>query len=170
MEWFAVQTKPRAEFAATRVLKAIGLEVFFPWCEVFKNRRRAGGGVVSECVKTPHFPRYLFVRARWDQLHLVRLSLSVSRIVSFDGAPIPIPSGIMDILTAGADDNGKIGQKDEVSRKRFKAASKVNIKEGPFAGFAATVVKDSGKTDIRLLLDIFGRSTEITVPVAVIAA
>jgi transcriptional antiterminator NusG len=51
-----------------------------------------------------------------------------------------------------------------------KAGDRVKTTDGPFAGFVATVVTPNGKGkgDVVISVDIFGRETPVTVPLAML--
>jgi transcription antitermination factor NusG len=83
--WYAVYTKPNAEYRVARLLQLKGLEVFLPEIPSWKPRR----GHRTE----PLFPSYVFVRADWSAVPptTVEWTPGVRRLVAAPPAPRPRP-------------------------------------------------------------------------------
>lgn len=56
----------------------------------------------------PLFPSYIFISLNQLELGLQSLDITsgISRFVTFNGRPDPLPRGIMEVLIAMTDDNG----------------------------------------------------------------
>jgi transcription antitermination factor NusG len=162
--WFAIMAHPRREQDASREVKSLGLVTFYPWIRVRKNRRQ-GKQVVTQWLAEPYYPRYLFADCLLDDVHRVNDIRYVSRVVSFGGKPASIPAPVMSVIMAGANSEGLMGSKDQVSRARFEAAEKVSfVSESPLRDVIARILKDDGGTDVQVLVMMMGSEREMTVP------
>lgn len=168
--WYAVYTKPTQEQKACDSLRAFGFEIFYPRLKVRKIRKRQGKPITLWVIR-PYFPRYLFVNTTKQQLSLVRRCRFVSAIVAFGEHPTAIPALVMDVLKAGADEDGLMGSKDQVARARFKAMQSIKFNENsPLRDTLAKVSQDDGGDTIRVLLNLLGSEREIIVPANIVEA
>ena len=119
-------------------------------------------------VQRAYYPGYMFVRFddhEFSQLfRFLKLGAfkSFRGLVSFNGWATPIADDVMQVLIAGADENGLMGSKEEVSQARFKAMQSVRFIDGPLLGLIAQVIKDKGNNEVKLLLELFGSKREIS--------
>src|SRR5262245_61721188 len=118
MDWYAIQTKSGAEWAAVRTLNTLDLEVFLPLA-----RRR-----LSRCLR-PLFPGYCFARfAPPVHLHAVRYSRGVLRVVGARETPWPVADGLVAEIRGRLDDDGAV----TLERRQFHCGDKVRVCRGPF--------------------------------------
>lgn len=146
--WFVVQTRPNREFGATHQLECQGFEVFLP--VIWKTVRHARQ---FRKVKSPFFPRYLFVRLdvarqRWRS---VNGTFGVIGLIMEGDRPRPVPEGVVEVLRENADAGGLIS----VSRS-LERGDVVRVLDGPFAGRMAELVEIDERGRVRVLLDILG--------------
>lgn len=154
--WYVARCRAGQEARIAEELTLEGVEVWAPMKEV-RRKKRFGEGVVVYSV--PVFHSYVFVRLYPDAEAWVG-ALMASRLLCFvgkDGVPVPIATTMINALKLNA---FKRPKKDE--DLPFKVAESVRVKDGPFAGFVATVKALMGKhwrADVEV--DIFGRMTHV---------
>ena len=95
-QWYLIQFKPNSHRLAERNLLRQGFETFLP---MQKITRRKVSRFVSDL--KPLFPGYMFVSVNSDLApwRTINNTIGVSKIVSFEGKPKPLPlkliSGLM---------------------------------------------------------------------------
>lgn len=154
VRFYAVQTKPRMERRARFELEALGLEVYLPvevtWRKVpAKLVTRAKRGTLKERVETPLMPGYLFVRLR-DEFAKVRAIHAVNGFVSVCGDPAPIPDKA---IAALREVEAAVNAAHADPSPTFKPDDKVKIRSGPFSGFIAKVISETGEGRVRVLFE-----------------
>ena len=152
--WFLVHTQPKNERRAEMHLEAQGFRTHFPTIQkTIRHARQLRN------VRTPLFPRYLFVildpeRDRWLS---VQSTVGVSSLFSCGGRPVPVPEGIVEALVENTDEaNWTLFSSGMV------AGQSVRILRGPFADFVGTLERLDDAGRVRVLLDMMGT----VVPVA----
>jgi transcriptional antiterminator RfaH len=155
--WYAVHCKPLRELQA-----AIALESYLQLVVYLPELRRRFRGQVQ---RSPFFPGYLFVRAN---LQIVRFSSinttpGVMRLVSFGGAPQPVPDAAIEAIRELVDDLNRLGVLPE---HNFRPGDTVQLKDGPLQGLKATFagpMKPSQR--VRVLINFLGgcRKAEVDV-------
>ncbi len=156
--WYAVHTKPNAEYRAARLLREKGLEVFFPQVRSWKPRR----GYRTE----PLFPGYLFVRADWEQVSITTVvwTPGVHRVVGFGGRPAVVPAEAIVYIRQQAE---RLDAEGGLRPHRFRPGERVRFVAGPFQGLEAVFEGYLHAPDrVRVLLDFLGRANRADVPVA----
>ena len=156
-QWYALHTKPHQEPRVARRLAELDVETFLP---LYRRVGRNGA-----CRSTAYFPCYLFAH-----LDLVCVSVTqwqwtpgLRRIVSFDGAPVPVPPGIVDLI------RNKIDQMNETTtpaRHLFNPGDPVRIIRGPMTDMVALFERDSTPDErVCVLLNFLGRVCRVEVDV-----
>lgn len=155
--WYLIQFKPNSHRLAERNLKRQGFEVFLPMQEI---TRRKVSRFVSEL--KPLFPGYMFVSVDTDAApwRAINSTMGVSRLVSFDGAPKPLPLQLVSSLMLRCDTTGKI-----LPPETLKAGDSVEVLSGPFANFVATVEEIDAQQRVWLLMDFMGQGARVHVSV-----
>jgi transcriptional antiterminator RfaH len=151
--WFLAHTQPRSEQRAEMHLGAQGFRTFLPRIErTVRHARR------MTTVRTPLFPRYLFVvldlgRDRWLS---VRSTVGVSRLVTQQvGRPVPVPAGIVETLIARSD--GELTRLDaDLAR-----GQQVRILSGPFAELVGTLERLDAAGRVQVLLTMMGTAVPV---------
>ncbi len=159
--WFVAQCQPRKEGLAGINLANQGFESFLPrFRKTVRHARR------SRTQLAPLFPRYIFVsldlgRDRW---RLVNGTLGVSRLVSNDVWPTPVPDGLVETLIDTTEQLGAVDLRDALT-----PGEKVRFLNGPFAEMIGRLVwlDDAGRA--RVLLELLGSEREISVASATLA-
>lgn len=157
LDWYLVYTHPKAEAKAAIELQRAGYETFLPSFrrEIVRSRGKPAQTLVAM------FPRYLFISGRrrvWPTMvdgvqDVVRNGLTwakmpagvVEAIVEFQNTEIAVPP----VLQQG---------------------DRVEILDGPFASFMATVNKVLGNDQAELLVSLFGRETKARADIAQLIA
>ncbi len=160
--WYIVQSEPNREAALTAGLQMRSIEVFAPivWRTVRKRR-----DAVHD-VRRALFPGYIFVRT--DEPDRIR---SVPGFWDFlrseDRRPACLSdNGIEFVRLVEAEIEAR--RQAEIARRSrkshdFTLGQQVRIIEGPLTNFTAQIDRLDGVTQLRLLIDMFGRPTHAVV-------
>ena len=154
--WHVVQLKPNGLNLAKSNLARQGFQTLMPMRDVTQHSRYG-----LRTVKKPLFPGYLFfaMSAQPINWRAVANTRGVTRVVvGTDGHPARLPAdiaaGLLRITT-------KDGMLNAVSD--FQAGDQVGVINGPFAGWITQVVSADDAGRIRLLVDIMGRATPVSI-------
>lgn len=151
--WYVIHTKSKSEERVRKLLQAKDVEVFIPKMQVMRKRL---GTVFA--VSEPVFPRYVFSRMRLTSsfLHQLRWTPGVVRMLTFNGIPSPVPSGVIDFLK-GRSMDGFVRPES-----RFSKGDTVRFTGGPFEGLEGVIEEArSGKERVKILMDILHKSTRV---------
>lgn len=153
--WYLIQFKPNAHRLAQRNLKRQDFEVFLPMQEI---TRRKASRFVSEL--RPLFPGYMFVGvdSRAAPWRTINSTIGVSRLVSFDGTPKPLPLPLISSLMLRCDTSGTL-----LPPKTLNVGDTVNVLSGPFANFVATVENVDAQQRVWILMEFMGQGARINV-------
>jgi transcription antitermination factor NusG len=169
VRWYCVRTDYGHETTADFEIRRLGLPVFL--LQEFRLAQTDRKGVVkpgSYDRIVPVFPRYLFTafdiaEPTWRHIPSRR---GVELIFGTGPErPTPIPHKVMDILLAQCAPNGVIYPPEKAAKTRFSAldvGAKVELLTGPFAKFHGVCLM-SEPNRIKLLMNIFGQTTEVDV-------
>lgn len=153
--WYVVQTIARAEPRADFQLRSQNFATFFP--RVLRTTRHARK---LRTVLAAAFPGYLFVkldieRERWRS---VNGTFGVSRLVMANGAPTPVPHGVVETIMDYVDADG-VAHFD----RDLVVGQAVRMKEGPLAQAVGELVRLDSNGRVRVLLEIMGGKVETSV-------
>jgi transcriptional antiterminator RfaH len=154
--WYVIYSKPAREAYAYGQLARKGLEVFFPRLEL-------PGRVPAHRVLVPLFPNYLFARLQLpDEYYAVIWCPGVSRLVSFNGFPVPVDDEIVEFLRQQATADGVL-----TAQSTLTVGTPVLVTSGPLAGLSG-ILKDppDAKGRIRILMKLLNRDTQVMVPLS----
>ena len=150
--WYLLQYKPNCHFIAKRNLKHQNFETFLP----LEKKIQCKYGK-KKIINTPLFLNYMFVKIPTEkQCNAVSSTHGVSRIISFNGAPKPIPINLVIELFNRCDKDGTL--KDP---KGLKQGDKIRVINSPFTEFITTIDQIDTQKRIWILMDIMGRRTKI---------
>ena len=121
--WYAVYTHPKQEFRAESNLKAWGIETFNPRAKG-KSRRL---NKPTRTIKQQLFPRYLFARFPWRDLHKITFTRGVQNVVSFGNKPAPVDDAVISLIKSRIGKDGYVRFNDELN-----IGDRVKIVAGPF--------------------------------------
>ena len=174
LKWFLVYTSPRGEEKAAAALYEAGCRLFVPQIHrvVVSNERRVE-------IRTATFPRYLFASGKLLE------GEKPDRPLIINGRPI---QGVLDIETVQAVVGNTRGWVQVPAAAiqavmtwqnaapvgppppPYLAGDRVQIIDGPFMSFTATVVDVIGLREAEVLISIFGRETRSKLDLADIRA
>lgn len=154
--WYLAQLKPNCQRIAEANLARQGFDTFLPQQEETR-RTRTGFSTTMR----PLFPGYIFVafeaaRGGW---RAINATYGITRLVSFDDRPQPVPQDIVSELKRRCDAEGRM-----TPGFQARVGERVRIAVGPFADFMARVEKMTPDKRIWVLLELMGRDTRLTVP------
>lgn len=154
--WYLIHTKPRMEKQAEENLNRQGYETYLP---MITTRRRRNSRYIT--LTEAFFPRYMFIylNTHTDNWAPIRSTLGVSRLIQFGGIPATAPLELIKSLQANEDELGF----QETEIKEMKTGDKVNIIDGPFAGYSGIYNKKKSTERVTILLDIVGKRSEVTI-------
>ena len=133
-----------------------GFETFLPLHDT--TSRKASRFVKST---KPLFPGYMFVsfNKTENKWHKIKNTYGVSRLITINSSLKSIPATFIDGLMKRYDSSGKL-----IPIIKMKKGDKVEILEGPFTNFIATVEKYESEQRIWILMDLMGRKTKLQTP------
>jgi transcription antitermination factor NusG len=162
--WYCVQAYPEQVIQAYNGLVAHNFTTFVP---LFRNR----AGAVELMFGTYFFANFDKDQDTWE--HIAHME-AVYQILSLSPtSPSPLPTGAVESLVDRTGLSGVVGERQlkglvrptsKTSRPRFNLSDflgkPLRVKEGPFTSFHCVGIA-STKDRIRVLLDIFGRTSEV---------
>jgi transcriptional antiterminator RfaH len=153
--WYLIQFKPNSHRLAERNLHRQGFETFLP---MQKITRRKASRFVSDL--KPLFPGYMFVSVNSDLApwRTINSTIGVSKLVSFEGKPKPLPLQLISGLMLRCDASGIL-----LPPKSLSEGDSVEMLTGPFANFIATVDTIDPEQRIWVLMDFMGQKTRMQV-------
>ena len=154
--WYAIWTRSRHEQVVRQQLEQKGIDVFLPtvlkWSR-WKDRKKQ--------VSWPLFPGYCFARFNADQRVPVLKCTGAVSIVSFNGAPAPIPeeelSGIRKLVESDL-------QFDPCPL--IHEGDKVEVTHGPLKGVVGRLVRKGSHARLVLAVDLIGQGVSVEVDAA----
>ncbi len=162
--WYVVYAKAQAEGWALAQLLRQGFRAYLP-----RHRKLRCHARRRELVKAPLFPRYLFVAVdldaeRWRSINGTR---GVVHLVCEGGRPVPVPEGVVERLKAREDAEGCVSL---ASLALFDHGARLRVLDGVFAGHVGVYDRLSEAERVVLLLELLGRTVEVTVPIHAVEA
>ena len=153
--WYLVQFKPNSHRLSERNLRRQGFETFLPMQQI--TRRKAARFV---SFLKPLFPGYMFVSVNPElaQWRTINSTIGVSRLVSFEGKPKPLPIQLVSGLMLRCDISGTL-----LPLKSLSEGDRVKMLTGPFSNFIATVHTIDLEQRIWVLMDFMGQKTRMKV-------
>lgn len=86
----------------------------------------------------------------------VNSTLGVSKLVSFSGAPKPVPNSLIETLKNNCDVDGRL-----LINTSVKVGDNVKIKDGPFHDFITKIESYAPDERVWVLLNLMGRQTRV---------
>ncbi len=155
--WFAIHTKPGGERLAEGNLLRQGFEAYLPLR--VKTSRRGGRGIA---LKTPLFPRYIFVCIDLDDepWRKINNTFGVAYIVSFGGKPASLPDSVIEEIKSRETEDGVI---DLSLLQSLTTGDQVKIADGAFVDRTGIFQCVADKERVIVLLNLLGRQTSVKV-------
>jgi transcriptional antiterminator RfaH len=153
--WFALYTKPKAEFKAEEQLKAAGVEHYLP--VITKEKQWSDR---KKKITEPVIRGYIFIYADEKERLIALEQYSIVRCVFDRGRAAKIPDWQIDNLKK------MLNTKSEVFlHNGLIPGKKVVIKNGPFEGIIGIVKEyEDGKKTIAVSIDLLNRSIITHIP------
>lgn len=169
LNWFAVVAKPGKQWVAEVNLRLQGYDTFLPLC-----RRKITHDHQTKPAVRPLFDRYLFVGVGTEQrFDALWSTIGVAFVVTDrSGLACRVPVVALREIARRLDADGGVLDlvPPEAERPRWEPGLPLRVLEGPFREFTAIFQRPGNDTDVaQVLIDLFGRSMTLSVPVASLA-
>lgn len=164
--WYVVHCNPRCEQRAKESLSEAGFSTYLPVGRKLIVHHRSKKEIEREF---PLLVGYLFVAVPRNARHwgYIRVCDGVKGVLGINGLPLPVPAcqveAIHEAQFLGRFDDTR--KRKKRSKHGFRRNQRVRIANGPFSGFVAMVHDPRGLEQIKVMAELFGRMTEVTVPV-----
>ena len=159
-DWFAIWTRSRHEQVVREQLERKQVENFLPtitrWSR-WKDRRKK--------IAWPLFPGYCFARFDIERSLNILQCTGVVNIVSFDGAPAPIPAHQIDSLR-------RVVEVDLLYDPCpfIQEGMQVEMVHGPLRGVVRRLVRKGAHARLVLSVDLIGQAVSVEVDAADVKA
>lgn len=165
VQWYALVVAAQKEFVVEKLLRKRRHKAFVPieirWRRVNRYSRKMGPW------HYPMFPRYTFAgfvgHPPWHELYDLSM---VHGVVGFNGAPQPLPEGVIETLERIS---GSYLPGQSPSRRSFAIGDDVVIEFGVMQSQRGKLQSIAGKR-ARVLLEFFSTCTEVDLPIDFLAA
>nr|WP_281399825.1 transcription termination/antitermination NusG family protein [Microvirga zambiensis] len=152
--WYLVATNPQKERRAQLGLEFRGYKTFLPsYAKEVKSGRQ-----IKE-VTRPLFPGYLLVNLAGQPWYPIRQVDGVHRIITNDLKPLALPEGAMKEIVRLSHEEQDLAPQPWA--QQLQEGAQARVAKGPFASFLSTVVAVLPNGRAQVLVDIFGRATEV---------
>lgn len=148
LQWYAAYTRSRHEKLVARHLEAKGVECFLPLYESMRRWKDR-----KKLVELALFPSYVFVRIDAQERLRVLEAPGMVRLVSFNGAPAPLPTADIETLRRGLD--------ELVHAEPYpylQVGRQVRVERGPLAGMQGVLLRKKDKFRLIISIDLIMRS------------
>ena len=165
-EWFALRVAAGCERRVATEVAEHGVKAYCPLAARFVNWCPRRSGSRRRIIRQfPVFSRYIFVGLgpRQNVIPSRRWNERIEAVLSDSHGPLRVPSAAIAAINAWE----IAGQWDETKgwdeKTPFQPGVEVQVMQGPFAGFGATVEAIEAEGRIRVLATLFGRRTRLHV-------
>jgi len=158
LPWIAVHTRVRSEKRVATILTHWGVETWAPTAPV---RRRWSDR--WQTVDWPLFPGYVFARVPVDHWYPLLDVPGVFTVIKDGRRAAAVAPEVLANVRAFAD--RLLGVRAEPERVPwFAVGDAVLVRDGPFAGLSAHVVRTDGHQRVAIGLSLLGQGVAVTVP------
>ena len=152
--WVVAKTKGNQENRAYKNLDNQGFEIFMPYFELKKFKNNAWN---------PHrellFPGYVFINldSRFNKAHKINNTIGISKLLMdpCSGYPSILPDDIINEI--------KNNINKSININSINIGDNVIYTKGTLSNIVGTVIELSGKSRIRLLIDLINTKREVVV-------
>ena len=154
-KWYLLQFKPNAHSKAIKNLNRQGFNTFLPMQNLTVRK-----GLTFKKVTRPLFPGYMFITfdeasSNWSKINN---TYGVLRLVSSNSRLQAVPDTLINKLMQRCDFLGIL-----LPENKFKKGDRVEVLDGPFANFIATIETIQADQRIWLLTNLMGRDVKIEI-------
>jgi len=156
-QWYALHTKPNAEYQVATALQRRGLQIYLPEIEDPKISQAHKG--------KPFFPCYLFLKVDFEIVGLshVQWTPGLHRVLTFGDQPVPVSNKIIDLIRHKL---GEFKANGGWPAHAFKPGDTVRITAGPFQDMLAIFEEPTTPSKrVQVLLTILGPASRVQVEV-----
>jgi len=156
INWWVLQTKPRAEEQALRNLAMQGMTTYCPMFTKESMRRQK-----VKLTSAPLFPRYVFVRTdevAVNHISAIRSTPGVSQLLKIGAAPAVLNGSIIDHLKK----NEEL-QNSNVERY-FQHGDRITVTEGIYKGLEGIYQIDDVLSRAVIFITLMQQETALTLP------
>jgi transcription antitermination factor NusG len=148
IHWYAAQTRANHEKTVAEQFSERCVEHFLP---LYESARRWKDRRVT--LQLPFFPGYILVRVPLrERLRILQVP-GVSRLVGFNGSPVPLEDAEIDALRE------KLSRKVNAQPHAYlQIGRRVRVRSGPLEGFEGILVRKQQKYRIVVSIDLIMRS------------
>jgi transcription antitermination factor NusG len=158
--WYALWVRSRAEKAVFDQLVRKGIEAFLPtvnrWSR-WKDRKKL--------IAWPLFPSYCFARFDAGEALTVRKCVGVVAIVSFEGAPAPIPPEQIAAIQALVASELKYDPCPALHEGDL-----VEVVHGPLTGVTGRLIRKGSTTKLVISITMINRAVSVAIDAADVRA
>lgn len=144
-QWHIIKTKPLKENDVCNLLTKAHFEVFSPKIkEVFYRQRQENFKIKSL------FPSYLFLNIDFDKaenIHLIKYTRGVSKILCAEKKPLPLPDQIIKTLKGRTNEDGVIEH-----HTALKAGDYIRVKKGLLRDLEGILVRPASEEERLIVL------------------
>ena len=151
-QWYALNSKPQAEYHVAAVLRQRGFQIYLPETEYSQ------GQIGPK--KKPFFPGYLFIKVNLAVVSLsdMRWTPGLRHVVAIDNQPVPLSDDVIQLIQRKLE----VASGQMVSP--FKPGDLVRISEGPFRDMVG--IFDGPTTPakrVKILLNVLGQANRVEI-------
>ena len=153
--WVAVVTH---HFKEAQAVDNLARQGFDAYCPMIRKKVRHARRLRE--VLRPLFPGYVFVSldAERDQWRPILSTIGVRTLIRFGDRFGILPKSFVESLRA-LENDGAIAM--PVAKESYACGEHVRLREGPFEGLVATVLKCDDNGRLTLLMDMLSRSVSV---------
>ena len=163
-QWYVVHTHVHAEAQTSFNLKRQGYGVYLP--SYLKRRRHARR---TDYVRSPLFPRYLFVEfdPGEQQWRAIRSTVGVSYLICNGETPLSVPDAIIEDIRSRENADGLVALSAPAG---FSRGDRVQIVGGALCDQVGLFDCVSDDKRVQILIDLLGRPVKVRVPFEFVSA
>jgi transcriptional antiterminator RfaH len=154
-QWFVIHTHAKSEHKAEFHLRRQGFDTYLP---CYLKRRSHARRI--EMVRSPLFPRYLFVRMdiKRDRWRPIISSVGVSSLVCFGDNPAAVPNKFIDTILQQEDEAGLVRLNDRIP---IKPGDAVQFLSGAMENKTGIYSYKKDEDRVIVMLELLGRQIEV---------
>lgn len=152
--WYALYTKPKAEFKAAQQLKCIGIDYYLPTITKIKqwsDRKKR--------ITEPVLRGYIFIYATEKERGISLEEDAIVRCIFDHGRAAKIPDWQIENLKKMLSNDS-----DFLINDGLVPGAKVKIKNGPFEGIIGVILENENEKNLAVSIDLLNRTVVAHLP------